>query len=119
MKPEIKQKWVAALRSGQYSQATGRLRRQDAYCCLGVLCDLYQKETGDGQWVPIDPITTDGYDFLNSNALVPTEVQRWAGLPSADPSVPVPGLNVPRGLAYLNDNGNKFTDIADIIEKEL
>lgn len=43
MDKELKAKWVAALRSGLYQQATTRLRRQEhqsgaRYCCLGVLC---------------------------------------------------------------------------------
>lgn len=50
MKPEIKQKWVELLRSGKYIQATDRLKTGNAYCCLGVLCDLYIKETGKGHW---------------------------------------------------------------------
>ncbi len=39
MNPEIKAKWVAALRSGQYKQGDNWLHNKetDAYCCLGVL----------------------------------------------------------------------------------
>src|SRR5690242_19381506 len=39
MTPEIKQRWIAALRSGKYKQGTGTLRSEDGerYCCLGVL----------------------------------------------------------------------------------
>ncbi len=32
--------WVEALRSGKYKQGRDHLRTGDAYCCLGVLCDL-------------------------------------------------------------------------------
>lgn len=33
--------WVAALRSGTYTQGQFKLRRLDnTYCCLGVACDL-------------------------------------------------------------------------------
>ena len=32
--------WIAALRSGNYPQATGCLRSDNGYCCLGVLADL-------------------------------------------------------------------------------
>lgn len=43
MNPEIKTKWVEALRSGKYKQGKKSLRSRegDKYCCLGVLCDLY------------------------------------------------------------------------------
>ena len=41
MNPELKAKWVEALRSGKYTQARGALHRKDgSYCCLGVLCSL-------------------------------------------------------------------------------
>ena len=44
---DIKQKWVAALRSGKYKQGIHCLRSaSDEYCCLGVLCDL-----SDVAWV--------------------------------------------------------------------
>ena len=41
MNPEIKAKWVAALRSGEYKQAKGQLRIGNSFCCLGVLCNLH------------------------------------------------------------------------------
>lgn len=42
MKPEVKKKWVEALRSGSYKQGKSALCRPSAtgeiqYCCLGVL----------------------------------------------------------------------------------
>src|SRR5688572_29009191 len=53
MKKRIKKLWIEALKSGEYSQGKGRLRRQDScfdtdsivdsYCCLGVLCDVLEK----------------------------------------------------------------------------
>lgn len=49
MNPEIKAKWVAALRSGDYEQGRGYLHR-GGFCCLGVACDLFIKETGRACW---------------------------------------------------------------------
>ncbi len=38
MDKELKAKWVAALRSGEFKQAQGRMLAEDgAMCCLGVL----------------------------------------------------------------------------------
>lgn len=37
MRAEDKAKWVAALRSGKYSQCDGELKKGNAYCCLGVM----------------------------------------------------------------------------------
>ena len=45
MNPEIRARWVAALRSGAYEQGTSRLRdASDRRCCLGVLCDLAEQD---------------------------------------------------------------------------
>lgn len=45
--PEVKTKWLEALRSGKYTQTQGVLRRDKpadrrsaGHCCLGVLCDV-------------------------------------------------------------------------------
>lgn len=41
MAPELKAKWIAALRSGEYRQGRHALRKADgSYCCLGVLCEV-------------------------------------------------------------------------------
>lgn len=40
MDKELKTKWVAALRSGEYKQGRNRLKWAGRYCCLGVLCEV-------------------------------------------------------------------------------
>lgn len=47
MKAEIKELWVAALESGEYTQNKGCLRKEGSFCCLGVLSDLYAKAHPD------------------------------------------------------------------------
>lgn len=47
MDSNLKQKWIAALRSGKIRQGKGALARPDdnkhlRRCCLGVLCDLVE-----------------------------------------------------------------------------
>jgi hypothetical protein len=37
MQPELKAKWVKALRSGEYKQGRKYLSNYEEYCCLGVL----------------------------------------------------------------------------------
>ena len=48
MDPELKAKWIAALRSGEYKQGKNRLHSNEdnSFCCLGVLCEVagYKKE---------------------------------------------------------------------------
>jgi len=50
MNPELKKKWVDALRSGEYKQGKSYLRSSDSYCCLGVLADVIIKETDQYYW---------------------------------------------------------------------
>ena len=49
---EFKDKWLVALRSGDYKQGKDYLRRNDEYCCLGVAAeisgDLRMTTTGNG-----------------------------------------------------------------------
>ncbi len=77
MNQEIKARWVAALRSGEYRQARGMLRDGDAFCCLGVLCDLHAKESG-GEW------DNDG-EYHGADEILPADVVGWAGLIAPNP----------------------------------
>jgi hypothetical protein len=138
MDQEKKAQWVAALRSGDYSQGTGVLHRkvngEHKYCCLGVLCDIALKAglelrhdpTGDCQCTSCqqDGIRAyDGYDDF-----LPPKVVQWAGLTNGNPrtteSIPDPGSSLPgttidnATLSYLNDNGKTFEEIAAIIERD-
>jgi len=40
---EIKKAWIEALRSGKYKQGRMCLKRDNEYCCLGVLCEINNK----------------------------------------------------------------------------
>lgn len=97
MDTEIKRKWVEALRSGEYMQAQGKLRRSDGYCCLGVLCDV----TG----IELDEYGTP-------------ENQKWDGFYES-----LMGEHIGREqrdvLMDMNDGGAPFTEIADYIEANL
>jgi hypothetical protein len=124
--PEIKAKWVAALRSGEYQQARGALKRAITvdeegnqvvgHCCLGVLCEVaitegLDIETRKGSFVPT-------YRFDGESALLPHTIAEWAGLgPIASPSIHTDdGVEF---LADLNDDGKSFAEIADLIEEYL
>lgn len=105
MKPEIKTKWIAALRSGEYKQGKMFLKHADEYCCLGVLCDLHCKETGM-QW------ESDG-SYCGELKVLPDEVRAWAGLEDVNPKL---GDFV---AAYWNDMMGDFPKIAGLIEQRL
>ena len=38
--------WLEALESGGYTQTQGYLHDTIGWCCLGVACDVYQKQVG-------------------------------------------------------------------------
>jgi hypothetical protein len=112
MNPQIKQKWVDALRSGKYQQTQNRLHDENGFCCLGVLCDLYRKEN-QLEWEP--SIYTNAYMFQNMVAALPLSVIEWSGVEGYNPLV-----NDEIGtLSGLNDNGSAFIEIADLIEEHL
>ena len=74
MDAKLKEKWVAALRSGKYKQGVGSLKRksdtgEEQFCCLGVLCDIFPK--GRGNWD----------DFYNYNFDIPKSINsfNWQG----------------------------------------
>lgn len=119
----IKQRWLTALRSGEYPQITGVLHNDEGFCCLGVLSELAHK---DG--VVTRTRTNDDYYAYGSEkaaGVLPAEVINWAGLEEPVPVVLLTlrqdaGDEVVYGLADLNDGeGWTFDEIADVIEEQL
>lgn len=113
MKPEIKAAWVAALRSGEYTQGRMRLRSpQNEFCCLGVLCNLHAQAHPEIAAQQTDPNT-----YFGLVGLPATSVIYWADLPGHDPAVQHHSKWT--RLSALNDNGLTFNQIADLIEAQL
>ncbi len=115
MNRRIKKLWIAALRSGRYKQARNTLRTRHgsrhAYCCLGVLCHLAQKE-GIGKFE--DKVFRDAEGGSYCNSVLTPAVQKWAGLASSSPEC---GAN---DLTYFNDTlAYPFPEIAGLIQKYL
>lgn len=126
MKPDIKKAWVDALRSGKYRQTSGFLKQNEAtgeakYCCLGVLCDIYERETGDMLRTELGPTFADsGW----AQGVLPTRVVTWSGTVSDNPPVVADvharGQESATTLALLNDEyGFTFEMIADLIDDQL
>ena len=99
-------KWIAALRSGDYRQATGSLRLNDSFCCLGVACDI----SGLGTWIDHDTFRVSGRGDMALGCLPPA-VAQWLGLHSATGE-----FNDAESLAHYNDDGASFEEIAQMIE---
>ena len=108
MDQEIKKKWVAALRSGDYIQGNQVLCRKlpagNKYCCMGVLCEVLgvKKSYYDG--------TRAIYDN-NQSWFLPDSVVEKLGFQSSNPKIR------DTTLSNYNDRlGWNFNQIADLIE---
>ena len=124
MRRDILNKWVTALRSGEYKQTTGYLHDSRGMCCLGVLCDLYSKEHPDlAEWDVLsedEELSHCRFEMLENYEVLPEAVQEWANMKSLDGSYTAGGYDgtpYTETLAALNDKGYTFNDLADIIEE--
>jgi hypothetical protein len=144
MNNEVKAKWLAALRSGEYKQGHKQLataeNNETTYCCLGVLCDLAVKEgVIPKPWLGLY-FKTVFYGHEGAASALPAEVKEWAGLERSNPfcgevaqAYAQDGVGTVLGdvrltLAELNDGSSlyitpvsphTFEEIADIIEEVL
>jgi hypothetical protein len=115
----IKERWLNALTSGEYSQGEGFLRAGDHYCCLGVLCDVMSKTEPEnvGTWASLDSEdeSEDDYEYnfifelggrrTEDNGVLPADFRDKIGMPDHDQDT----------LIALNDANYPFTAIADAI----
>jgi hypothetical protein len=121
MNHEVRDRWVAALRSGEYVQGTGKLARvvvdEDVreHCCLGVLCDLAVRAR-----VVVDVRVRDDVVLYDGQLnYLPASVQEWAGLGGHGSNPHVRYYGSLRTLGTLNDTGVDFNQIAQLIEEYL
>lgn len=111
MKKSIMEKWVAALRSGEYKQGKGQLRNsQNEFCCLGVLCNLHAQEHPEIAKTQL--LTTK---YMDHDGTPPCEVTEWAGFRDHNHFGQI--STIKNDLVTLNDTGKSFKQIAKIIEK--
>lgn len=108
MDKEVKEKWLIALRSGEYKQGMSCLKNKTTrtkYCCLGVLIEVTVPERFTNEGSIQDPITK----------------QYLRGTLSSDlrEKFKLEELNT-HTLIDMNDHQNKnFKEIADFIEENL
>lgn len=116
MNPEVKALWLEALRSGRYRQGRGRLRTTNPdgsnnYCCLGVLCDLYDKVHGEDGWMRVE-----GTHTMRHGGWIGTPsgwVLVWAGLHDRHGEFGEEG----ESLVEVNDNSSDFAEVIEVIEE--
>ena len=133
---------MAALRSGEFQQCSGRLKRFDAdgnasYCCLGVLQEVVSGEVShgaaDGEFdmqgnplcdavPPMEWLTANGikfFDHLGYAVTVPTIYVTELEPTEEDDEgnlIKLPPTETCESAASLNDNGCTFEEIADFLE---
>lgn len=90
MDKELKAKWIKALRSGKYQQTQYYLKRDDAYCCLGILHKVATGKDAPALWDHDKPACV-------------IEL----------------GDEIERALAGVNDDGVPFEVIAGLIDEAL
>lgn len=123
MEAELKQRWVAALRSGEYAQTDGRLNGDGRFCCLGVLCKVMGAEFEDAEGFDSEGLdySYENVPVLNGEVLSAGDDQELslATLKTVGIEPDVQGT-----LVMMNDGtpltpAKTFPEIADYIEKNL
>ena len=127
MKPEIKQRWVDALRSENYKQCRVHLKYDNCFCVLGVLCDVLKNDI-NGFWDENDNfVCQDEYFECEEIASYnpPNKLFLYCGVELNEenkyifPLVKY-GDNSECSLIKLNDIDRlTFEQLADIIEEQL
>jgi hypothetical protein len=132
MKKTVMKKWVRALRSGKFKQTKNRLKRTNAkgkvnHCCLGVLCELYNDEMIKNKKEKLKETTQpSSYDekqvthsFDGTDSILPKKVMNWSGLftEEGEFNISLTTKSGPCSLSEMNDEGKRFTTIANFIEK--
>ncbi len=122
MNKRVKKLILNALRSGEYKQTQGVMKRvtsEDSYCIMSLFCHIYQKEKGipDNAWTPLKN-SLNGFEWKDMGCTIPDEVAKWAGINGFTCLQLSEG--VWRSLMILNDSDKiTFPQFADLIEEQL
>lgn len=120
MDPELKAKWLEALRSGKYEQGIRVLKTKEGkFCCLGVLCDI----SGKGSFIEdLGDYDIIGGPILHANCTGDVVLENIAGL-QINPKDETKGFTLTRmNDGCMPDTDSKrfsFAEIAEYIEKVL
>jgi len=103
MNKDVQKLWIDALESGRWLQTKDVMKisheGQNYHCCLGVLSEL---------WVAQDPECTMEMMYASfDTASLKRSILKWAG----------GDLREYRELAFCNDAGMSFLEIADILRR--
>lgn len=126
MNRDIAKLWIDALQSGDYRQTTGALCRTakdgtKSYCCLGVLCELYQQHADVSLDVDTREDSATGTTLKLYNRLddfLPQPVRVWAGMKTNDGEFGYPDpVYRHDNLVAINDDDADFDEMAELIKE--
>ena len=120
-------RWIEALRSGEYRQGKGSLKRLEgcqgevvSHCCLGVLSELAgfeEVEPEHGISLGRRAFKAPAESGLPEDEVVQSIYLPVRLFPGMTPDGLIQGTDRWERLAHLNDNGTSFAEIADLIER--
>lgn len=97
---EFAEKWLVALRSGEYQQCKNYLYNEDGYCCLGVACLISGIDN----------------DLLIGHMVIPDNENGFDDIPYLLKGSANKKGSLVSMVAPMNDNGKSFNEIADWIQ---
>lgn len=105
---------IDALRSGEYQQGRYQLRSGDRFCCQGVGCEVFRRNTGQGVWEDGAFVVWDTY---RSGGWVDRISEDYFGLTRAD-SDDLLCMNdgIPGERHEITGRPCTFEEIADALE---
>lgn len=121
----LQRDWISKLRSGDYAQTKVYLHDKDGYCCLGVALEhvlgMEPKFIAENSTYRVRHYHDQGG---NVNSILPDDAMECLGLYSEEgmiilghlPEDVQDRIKDDSTLAYLNDAGFSFSEIAGIIE---
>lgn len=120
LSPTVKRKWLAALRSGKYKQGNNFMynKNDNSYCCLGVLCEIEGATTKQMDKMEL-PHDIEMFKELVPTASELTKAQKKLAFNNEFFAFSVMYKGAMTSLAYMNDDGISFAEIADVIEKKV
>jgi len=110
---DIKEKWLEALRGGEYKKGKHHLLNNNEYCCLGVLCEVQNRprniskvgitkfDDDYGALSDVNPLysTLDAFGYFVGFNIISTNLLEHIS------------------LANLNDRVESFDEVIEVIEK--
>lgn len=109
-RPKRVKRLINRLTTGTWKKVTKAFRRDDGYCILGAISQVYQEETGDAVY------DVDGIIRGPSDKLL-TRVANYYGFVTTDPSITLTQGTLAQSLLGLNDESSlSIKELGELME---